>query len=55
MLGSPTYARDRELSKRLPLIERLRMLETLRQAEADPPVVPAARPSTPPASPKEVK
>ncbi len=67
MLGSSTYARDRELGKRLPLIERLRMLETLRQAEADPPVVPAVRsstptsnsatspPSRPPTPPKEVK
>lgn len=51
MLGSPTYARDRELGKRLPLIERLRLLETLRQAEAESPVVPAARPSNVPSNP----
>jgi hypothetical protein len=69
MLGSPTYARDRELSKRLRLIERLRMLEAMRQAEADAAgaPVPAARPSSsttiPPSipptnslsNPKEVK
>jgi len=50
VLGSPTYSRDRELSRRLPLIERFRVLETLRQAETESPPVPATVPGAPPSS-----
>lgn len=55
MLGSPSYPRDRELGRQLGIVERLRMLERLRQVEIEPPALPVAQPSVPPAAPKEVK
>ena len=55
MLSSPSYPRDRELGRKLGLVERLRMLERLRQVEIEPPALPVAQPSVPPAAPKEVK
>ena len=59
VVASPTYTRDRELGKKLRVVERMRMLEGLRRMEADAPVPTAAPPTssvppTPPA-PKEVK
>jgi hypothetical protein len=56
VVASPNYARDRELGRKLGLVERLRMLETLRQMETE--AVPAARPAGPspaPSAPREVK
>lgn len=58
VLGSPSYARDRELGRKMSVIERLRMLEVLRQMETDPAsgTLPAGHPPTSPsASPREVK
>lgn len=62
LLGTANYARDRELGRKLGVIERMRMLETLRQMETDPaaitqPVVapPPGPPAGAPRSPKEAK
>jgi hypothetical protein len=57
VVGSPTYTRDRELARRLRLVERMRMLDDLRKVEAEappPPVNPTTTPAAP-AAPKEVK
>jgi hypothetical protein len=53
VLTSPDYRRDRELTRRMPLLEQLRMLETLRGSGA-PPDAQAGPPATRPA-PKEAK
>lgn len=60
MLASPSYARDRELGRKLRVVERMRMLETLRQMEAEAGSAPRPAVSAPPTpfsstSPKEVK
>ena len=57
VVSSPTYARDRELTRKLRMVERMRMLEQLRQVEAEAPPPPVNSTSTPavPAAPKEVK
>jgi len=57
VVGSPTYARDRELARKLPLVERMRMLEELRQIEAERPAQPVTPTNVPaaPAAPREVK
>lgn len=44
-VANPSYARDRDLGRKLGLAERLRLLGGLRQVETEPPVVPAARPA----------
>ena len=36
LLGNANYARDRELGRKINLVEQMRMLETLRQMETDP-------------------
>ncbi|MET0852179.1 MAG: hypothetical protein ABW020_13665 [Candidatus Rokuibacteriota bacterium] len=53
LLTSPDYRRDREMTRRMPLLEQLRMLETLRGSGA-PPAAQAGTPATRPA-PKEAK
>ncbi len=53
VLTSPDYRRDRELARRMPLLEQLRMLETLDGSGA-PPAAQAGTPATRPA-PKEAK
>ena len=57
VVGSPTYARDRELARKLRLVEQMRMLEDLRQIEAEAPPQPMAPTRVPaaPAAPREVK
>jgi predicted secreted protein len=62
VVGSSSYARDREVGRKLRLLERMRMLEGLRQMEAEappspPPLVQPVSPATPaaPAAPREVK
>jgi hypothetical protein len=62
VVGSPSYARDREVGRKLRLLERMRILEGLRQmeAEAPPPPPPLVQPVSPaapaaPAAPREVK
>ena len=56
VVSSATYARDRELTRTLRMVERMRVLEQLRQmeAEAPPPVTPTDVPAAP-AAPREVK
>jgi hypothetical protein len=57
VVSSSTYARDRELAHKLRAVERMRMLEQLRQMEAaapPSPVIPTDVPAAP-AAPREVK
>ena len=49
LLTSPDYARDREVARRMGLLERLRMLEGERAPDAAGPAPGPAAPETPPA------
>jgi hypothetical protein len=49
LLSSPDYARDREVARRMGLLERLRMLEGERARDAADPAPGPAAPETPPA------
>lgn len=56
VVANPNYARDREVGRKLGLVERLRLLETWRLMETG--AVPAAGPAGPaptPSAPREVK
>ena len=57
VVDSPTYARDRELARKLRLVERMRMLEDLQKLEAEGPSRPVTPTKVPaaPAAPREVK
>jgi len=48
LLTSPDYARDREVARRMGLLERLRMLEGERAPDAAGPAPGPAAPETPP-------
>jgi len=49
LLSSPDYARDREVARRMGLLERWRMLEVERAQDAAGPATGPSAPETPPA------
>jgi len=53
LLSSPDYARDREVARRMGLLERMRMLEVERAQNATGPAPGAAAPDPPPAPARE--